>query len=92
MSVIHVLVQLDRLSPGDPTDTGWYADVCSPKGLEGLFAMGADFAEARRNVAIMVWEAIRGGTWAEIDPDEIDSIHILAITHKRFATKTLGVA
>lgn len=90
--MIHILVQLDRSSPGDPTDTGWYADVCAPEGLEGLFALGANFAEARKNVATMVWEAIKGGVWAGINPDEIDSIHVLAVTHKRFATETLGGA
>ena len=68
----------------------WVARVL-PSGspLDGLFAFGADFRAARRELAAVVWNAVAGGA-AGISAEGVEAVRVLATTRKTFSVAELA--
>jgi hypothetical protein len=91
MSVLVIPAQIDRSAPGNDADPSWTATTfCPGEALSGLFASGDDFADARKNVAQLVWDVVQSGSIEDVDPVDIDAIRVMAITRKTFTAEALS--
>ena len=75
----------------DADKSQWQAIAVPGTVFEGLFAFGADFAEARKAFASMIATSVASGAVAveDLNPDELGAVRVLATTRKTFAVSDL---
>jgi hypothetical protein len=84
----HTLVVQAWIDRDFDTETAWVGRLLGDAPFHGLFATGADFADARRNVARMVLEAYRA-----FQPGiTVDAVRVVASTRKTFPVADLAGA
>ena len=89
VAVIEVMASVDRSAPGSDTDPGWVATVAAPPPLNGVFAYGATFAEAREALAGVVWEAVKVGGALNVELGDVEAVRVFAISRKTFPIDAL---
>jgi hypothetical protein len=88
--VIVVPAVIDRVDL-EAAEATWVAQVRGgPAG--GVYAIGQSLAEARQDLAEVVWLGIRtGAIEVECELDQVTAVRIWAITRKTFPVERLAV-
>ena len=90
--VFVVVATADRTAPGSDVDSGWTASADAPPAVQGLFAFGDSFADARKNLATVIWEVIKTGGVEGVTIVDVSGIRVLCMTRKTFSTELLEQA